>query len=401
MDYAILFLLLFFSAFFSASETALFSLSMVQARTLLNQKRKGAEVVYRLKKNPKRLIVTILLGNNLVNIGASVLATVISTNLLGSKGAGIAVGVMTFLILVFGEIIPKSIATTTAEKISLIVGKPILFCMYLFWPFVWFFEKIAKIFGRTEELISEEQIKTMAIMGLEAGVLKKEEKEIIERAVRFADVTVEDVMTPRVDMFTLEGDLNLTEVLSTITKCPFSRIPIYIENKDNIVGILYVKDVLKYIAENKKDIKLKNLAKRPFIVPEQMPIDKLFKEFQKRHIQIAIVVDEHGGVVGLVTMEDLIEELVGEIIDETDISKELIKRIDKKTILVDGETEISAINNFFNVEIPGKGPETISAVILEKIGRIPKKGERINIDNLNLTIEEVTEREIKKVKIEK
>lgn len=401
MQYFLLVILLLLSAFFSSSETALFSLSMIQARTLLNQKKKGAKTLYKLKQNPKRLIVTILLGNNLVNIGASVLATVISTNLFGSKGAGIAVGIMTFLILVFGEIIPKSIATTTAEKLSLVVAKPILFFMYLLWPLVWLFEQVAKISGPTKALVSEEQIKTMATMGLEAGILKKEEKEIIEKAVEFADVTAEDVMTPRVDMFVLDGNLNLDDALSSITKSPFSRIPVYLGNKDNIIGVLYAKDVLKHIAESREMIKLKELAKKPFFVPEQMPIDKLFKEFQKKHIQIAIVVDEHGGVVGLATMEDLLEELVGEIIDETDISKELIMRLDKKTILVDGDTEIDAINNFFNVKIPGKGTDTISAVILDKIGRIPQKDEKINIGNLTLTIKNVTDREIKKVKIEK
>lgn len=401
IEYIILFFLILFSAFFSCSETALFSLSPVKVRMMLEQKKKGAGVLYKLKRNPRKLIVTILLGNNIVNIAASALATIISTELFGSQGIGIAIGVMTLLILVFGEIIPKSIAVAKAEKLSLIISKPILFVMYLLWPLVWIFEQTAKMISSTQVLVSEEEIKTMATMGLESGAIKKEEEKIIKRAVEFADITTEDVMTPRIEIFRLNGGLELNEALSDVIASPFSRIPIYSEDKDNITGILYVKDVLKYIAEKNKNIKLIQLAKKPFIVPEKMNINKLFKEFQHRHIHIAIVVNEHGEVVGLVTMEDLLEELVGEIIDESDLNKELIMRIDKKAILVDGDTEIDDINEFFNVKLPGKITDTISAVILEKMQKIPQKGEKIKINNLTLTIEGATAREIKKIKIEK
>ncbi|MCK4781442.1 HlyC/CorC family transporter [Candidatus Parcubacteria bacterium] len=401
IEYIILFFLILLSAFFSCSETALFSLSPVKVRMMMEQKKKGAGILYKLKRNPRKLIVTILLGNNVVNIAASALATIISTELFGSQGVGIAIGIMTLLILVFGEIIPKSMAVAKAEKISLIIAKPISFIMYLLWPFVWILEQTAKMISSTQVLVSEEEIKTMAMMGLESGIIKKQEEKIIERAVEFADINTEDVMTPRIDMFCLNGKLNLDEALSDIIASPFSRIPIYIEDKDNIIGILYVKDVLKHIAEKDRNIKLAQLTKKPFIVPEKMSINKLFKEFQYKHIHIAIVVNEHGEVVGVTTMEDLLEELVGEIIDESDLNKELIMRIDKKTILVDGDTEIDDINDFFNIKLPGKITDTISAVILEKIQKIPQKGEKIKINNFTLTVEAVTPREIKKVKIEK
>ena len=401
-EYIILLILILLSAFFSSSETALFSLSEVQARTLLEQRKKGAGVLYKLKRNPEKLIVTILLGNNIVNIAASVLATVIFTELFGSSGVGIAIGIMTFFILVFGEIIPKSIAIAKAEKLSLLIAKPILFIMYLFWPLVWFFGWVAKIAGSSKILVSASEIKTTAIMGLESGSIRKDEEKIIERAVEFADIDAEDVMTPRVDMFYLDGSMILSNALSDIVDSPFSRIPIYSENKDNITGILYVRDVLRHIAHKaKNNIKLAQLAKKPFIVPEKMAINNLFKEFQRRHIHMAIAVDEYGGVTGLVTMEDLLEELVGEILDESDLDKKFIMRLNKKTILVDGDTEIDDINDFFNVKIPGKITDTISAVILEKIEKIPQKEEKIKINDLTLTIEEATAKEIKKVKIEK
>ena len=400
-EYIVLVILILLSAFFSSSETALFSITPVKVRELLEKNKKGAKVLDKLKQNPKRLIVTILLGNNIVNIAASALATMIATDLFGSRGMAIAIGVMTFLVLVFGEIIPKSFAISKTEKISLFIAKPILFLMYAFFPLVWFFEQIAKIVGSSKILITGEEIKTTAMMGLESGAIKKQEEKIIERAIEFADINAEDVMTPRVDVFSLDGNLILDKALPDITTCPFSRIPVYLDERDNIVGILYVKDVLLQISKGSRDIELIDLAKKPFIIPEKMSINKLFKEFQFRHIHMAVAVDEHGTVVGVVTMEDLLEELVGEIVDETDINKELIMRIDKKTILVDGDTEIDDINDFFNVNLPGKMTDTISAVILGKIEKIPAHNEKIKINGLLLTIEQVTEKEIQKVKIEK
>ncbi len=399
----ILVILILLSAFFSSSETALFSLNETKIRAMLEEKRKGANILYRLKKNPKKLIIAILLGNNIVNIAASALATFIAMELLGIIGIGVAIGVMTFFVLTFGEIIPKSVAVINAEKLSIFMAKPILFITYLFSPLVWIFEQITKFVGSPiKNSISGSEIKAAAMMGLESGTIKKEEQKIIKRAIDFVNINAEDVMTPRIDMFCLDGNLTLREAISDISESSFSRIPVYLGNKDNIVGILYVKDILKYATiEKYKNVKLTKLIKKAFVIPEKMAIDKLLKEFQRRHLHMAIIVDEHGGVVGIVTMEDLLEELVGEIIDESDIDKKLIMRLDKKTILVDGDTEIDDINDFLNIRLPGKMTDTISALILETIERIPKKGEKIRIKNLILTIEEITSNEIKRVKIEK
>ena len=395
-------ILLGLSAFFSGAETALFSLSNVQARTMLKEKGKKrlAQIIIALKRKPKRLIVTILIGNNLVNISASVLATVYFTKLLGAKGPAIALGVITFLILVLGEIIPKSSATLAPKRASARVARPVRAFMYLLWPLVLLFEFVAKISGgKLAKSVSEEEVKTMAAMGVEAGTIEEEEQELIEKVFQFNDVTAEDVMTPRTKMFCLEADLTLEQALPRIIKGPFTRIPIYRENLDNIVGILYTRDCLKYLAKGFKNFKLAEIAKSVFIVPCQKVIDDLFKEFQSRHVHIAVVVDEYGGVVGLVTLEDLLEELVGEIIDETDVTKQLIKRIDKNTILVDGETEIDEINDFFNIELPIKGTETVSSLIFEKTGRIPRKGEEISFDHIKIIIEEASEKKIDKVRI--
>ncbi|MCK4968636.1 MAG: HlyC/CorC family transporter [Candidatus Aenigmarchaeota archaeon] len=392
------------SAFFSGTETALFSLSNVAARMMLKQKGKKriARIILALKKKPRRLIVTILIGNNLANIGASVLATIYFTKLFGSKGPAITLGIVTFLTLVFAEIIPKSTAALAPRKMALYLAKPIRIFMYLIWPLVIFFEFIAKASGgKLRRSVSEEEIKTMTAMGVEAGTIEEKEQEMIEKIFQFNDVTAEDVMTPRIKMFCLDAELTLKEAMTAIIKCPFNRIPIYKKSVDNIVGVIYTKRCLTCLSKGLKNIKLDKISSLPLIVPAQKVIDDLFKEFQLKHNHIAIVVNEYGEIIGLVTLEDLLEELVGEIIDETDINEKLIKRIDKETILVDGETEVDDINDFFNIELPIKGTETISALILEKIGRIPKKGERIFLKNVKISIEEVTKKKINKVKINK
>ncbi|MCH7758859.1 HlyC/CorC family transporter [Patescibacteria group bacterium] len=396
-------ILLILSGFFSASETALYSLSNIELRTLLKQKRKGAVALARIKENPKRLIIIILIGNNIINVAASVLATSMATQYFSSYGTGIAFGATTFLILVFGEILPKSIATAQATFIALLIARPIELIGWILYPLVILFEKLAQITGTIKPIqITEEDVQTMTALGVEAGTIEESEEEIIGNVFRFSDVTVEDVMTPRTNIFSLNVDFKLIEAIESIKKFPFSRIPVFKNNKDNIIGILYTKDLLKYTTNQSEKITLDKIIKEPYFIPEQKTLNDLLKKFQQKAIHIAIVVNEYGEITGLVTLEDLLEELVGEIIDEKDIDRSFSKRIDKNTILVDGATEIGKINNFFKINIPGSENDTISAFILNKIGKIPSKGEKIELeDNLCLLVEESTKRTIIKVKISK
>ena len=395
-------ILIILSGFFSSSETALFSLDKARLRTLVKQKVRGAKILAYLRKNPRRLIITILIGNNIVNIAASVLATTIGIKYFGSKGVGIAFGLTTFLILLFGEILPKSMAASRPTAISLSVGGPLKIIGWVLWPIIFLFEKAAKIVGPGEKhQITEEEIRAIAEMGVEAGTIEKKEEEIIEKAFRFTDITADDVMTPRTKMFRLNGELTLEDAIGAIRQAPYSRIPVFEKVPENITGILYAKDILNYPFEKLSQIYVRDIVKEPYFIPEQKPVDDLLKEFQGRAAHIAIVVNEYGEVVGLVTLEDLIEELLGEIIDEKDVNRILIKRIAKNAILVDGATEIGKINDFFNIELPGKETYTITSLVFEKLGRIPPPGEKLKIDNLELEIAEATKKTILKVKISK
>lgn len=395
-------ILLFLSGFFSGSETALYSLGKVEVTRLIKQKKRGAKALAHIKENPKRLIIVILIGNNIVNVAASVLATFLATQYFGSYGAGIAFGATTFLILLFGEILPKSMATAQASFISLLVARPIEIIGYILYPIVIIFEKLTKITGNIQPIqITEEDVQTMAALGVEAGTIEESEEEIIEKVFRFSDITAEDAMIPRSKIFCLNYNLTIVEAIKSIKKTPFSRIPVFKNSKDNIIGILYAKDLLKYSLKESQKLTIGEISKEPYFIPEQKSLNDLLKDFQKKAVHIAIIVNEWGEIIGLITLEDLLEELVGEIIDEKDIDRVSVKRTGKNTILVDGATEIGKINSFLKIKLSGNESETISALILDKLGRIPFKGEKIELDNLKISIEEATKKTILKVKISK
>jgi len=403
----ILIILIALSAIFSGTEIALFSLSQIKVKSLTKRKIKNSHLVAKLKQNPDRLLIIILIGNNLVNIAAAALATALAIKFFGSIGVGIATGAMTLLILIFGEIIPKSFATTHAERISLSVAKPLWFLSYILSPIITLFEYITKFFTKRwgkiskKPSISEDELKIMTRIGVEEGSVEKHEEKIIRNVFLLNDITAENVMTAKSKMFTLDAKNKIKDSLKDIIECRYSRIPVYENKPDDIIGILYVKDVLHEIARDNRNITLKEIAKKPLFIPRSKVLDDLLPYFQRQHVHIAIVLNEYGEVIGLVTLEDLLEELVGEIIDETDIDKRLIRRLGKNAILVDGETEMRDINDFFNTEIPGSQNNAISRFILDELGEIPKQGREMRVDSLRLIIEDADEKKIKKVKIVK
>jgi len=404
LEIAVLVVLLALSGLFSASETALFSLSRMRLRILLKKGKSGAESVQKLKDNPDRMIITILIGNNVVNIGAAALATAIAIGIFGSTGVGIATGIMTALVLIFGEIIPKSFASKHAEGFSLFMGRILLALSYILYPIVWLLEAFTKLVtgeGKPRFLTVDE-IRSIVEMGAEEKVIAEREKEIIKGVLQFNDITAREVMTPRTEMFCLDGDIKVGRAVRKVINKPYSRIPVVVDgNKDKVTGVLYTRDLLKITKKGVKDTNVESLAEVPFFVPQEVVISELFKEFQRRHVHIAIVVDEYGGTAGLVTMEDLIEELVGEIIDETDVSKELIKRIDKKTILVHPNTEIKDINDFLNTTIPEKPGLTAGMLLLRRLKKIPTKGSKVKVDNVILIANRMSRKKIEDIIVKK
>lgn len=404
LQIALLIVFLMLSAFFSASEAAFLSVSKIQVRRFIRENRAGSSALERIKKNPRRIIVTLLIGNNLVNTAISALFTVITIKIFGSATVGIATGIVTLTLLVFGEITPKSIATVHAEKIALATARPLEIISYVFFPVGIIFEKGVSLITKSKKMESgsvEAELKSLIEIGHEEGQVKAEEKELIENVLQFNDITVREVMTHRNEMIMLEASLLLKDAVQQMIENGFSRYPVYEKTKDNIIGIALMRDILIKLVEGKENEKLASFVKPTPFVTQHKIINDLFKELQEKQTHMAIVANDHGEVVGLVTVEDLLEELVGEIIDESDVKENLIKRIDKNKILVHGRTELKYINRFFHTTLPGKPTDTISSIILKQIKRFPKQGEIVTINRNDLLIAEKTPKEITKVEITK
>lgn len=400
-----LIILISLSGFFSASEISIFSLSKAKVKSLEKNKIRGAKQLARLKGQPQRLLINILIGNNLVNISASALATIIAYNYFGSVGPAIATGLLTVVILVFGEIGPKGFATIHAEKFALRVAPILIVIDYLFRPVSMVFEFINRFglrfitHGKDVPSVSEEELTALAEIGAEEGVVEPKEKEMIKRVLQFNDIDASDVMTIRSDIFALPARYTIEQAVEKINESHYSRIPVYRKDLDDIIGIIYLPDVLKEYTAGNKNFTLDKISRKPYFIPEQRKIDDIFKDFQRQHNHIAIVLDEQGIMSGLVTLEDLLEEIVGEIMDESDIDEFLIKRLDRYSVLVDAKTEIREINHFFNITIPGPDHNLVSEAFLEKFGRIPKPGDQAEFKGFKMVIEKATPKKIEKIRI--
>ena len=396
--------LLALSGAFSGSETALVALSMARVEALVREGRAGASALYQLKKDPSRMLTTILVGNNLVNIGASAMATVIATREFGDAGPGIAVGALTLFILVFGEITPKSMATRYPERISLFVAFPLLTFMRLIYPLVWMFGQFTTWVhrvsgGRGEPTVTESELIGMLGHGVAEGEIEHVEREIIERVFGFNDLKVRDVMTPKGQLFTLDGSLSVAEALPLVTAQPFSRVPVYEDHPDNIVKVIYLRDLLNATSSNQPEVCIGNIAHQPLFVSQYHSLDELFDTLRRHHMHFSIVVDEYGDVRGIVTLEDLLEELVGEIYDESDVTPPSLDEASDHGIVVDGATELRVVERHFDTDIPGKPTDTVSLWILQKTDAIPAPGDKFTIDGLEVSIQEASKRSIDKVRI--
>jgi len=403
-----LIILIGLSGFFSGLEVALVGIRRSKVRQMLNEKLPGATSLDKLKSNPSRMMASVNLGNNLVNVAATALATDIALKTFESAGLAIAIGVMTFLILIFGEITPKTYCNANAAKIALRYSRVLLAFSYAFYPIVWMFEKITKgiinLTGSTQEPpgLTEEEIKGVIEQGLHDKAIEKQESELVHGALNFDDIIIRSVMTSRTKMFTLNSKMLLFEALPLINKSGFSRIPIYGKNQDEIIGIVNVRDVLKSLEKEEKMISLQQISRKPIFVSQEKKVNDLLKEMQGRKSHMAIVLDEFGGVEGCVTLEDLVEEIVGEIHDETDVTKDSFQREGNSAIITNGDIEIDELNEIFKTSIPqGDDYATLSGLLHEKLRDIPKEGDKVIIDSLRIIIEKVLKNKPEKIRIEK
>jgi CBS domain containing-hemolysin-like protein len=408
LDITILAIMVGLSGFFSGSEIALIGISKAKVSQLVKEKTKGSVSLYKLKSNPSRMLATLNLGTNLVNVGSSALATQVSLEIFGDSGLAIAIGVMTFVLLIFGEITPKAYCNANATKISLKVSRIILVFSYVFYPFVLLFEKITngilKAVGSSHQPppITEQEIYSVIEQGLEDKALQKHERELVHGALKFDDIVIRAVMTPRTKMFMLPAKTLLFDAMPLISKSGYSRIPIYKDTPDQIVGILNVRDLLKHLERDEKMLSLESLSRKPIFVSQEQRISKLLREMQGRQTHMAIVVDEFGGVEGCVTLEDLLEEIVGEIMDETDLEELNFKMLDKNTMLSNGDIEIDTINEILKSEIPlGEDYSTLNGLLHDKLKDIPRKGDRVVIGSVKMTVEEAANNQATRIKIEK
>jgi putative hemolysin len=381
------FLCLLLSGFFSSSEVAFVSLQKLRLRHLANTEGGAAKQVATMVEKPERLLTTILLGNNLVNTAAAALATVIATTALqeGHEGRAViaATAGVTVLLLVFGEVFPKTVATRYGERMALFYAAPMQVLILVLSPiasvFVWIADKLARLVGASPAPVEAEA-------------------EMVERVFRFGDRRVDEVITPRPDIHWIEKGTKLSEFLDLYTQYSHSRFPVYEDTIDNVVGILWIKDVL--IAQAKGNIQhdssIDKLARRAYFVPESKPIAELFTELQESGGQMAIVVDEFGGTAGLVTLEKLLEEIVGEFGDELARVRTTFETIDENSFQIDGSMRLDDANEKLELELPEGDYETVAGFVLNLLGRIPKEGEQLKYHNLKLVITEM-----KGVKIER
>lgn len=381
------------SAFFSASETALMALNKIKIRQMIDEGVPRAALVGRLLEDPQKWLSTILVGNNLVNIAASAIASSIAINIFGSIGVGIATGVMTLIVLIFAEITPKSLASGHAERFALRIAGPIWVLTRFLTPLVFVLSSITRglirIFGGTPEKrepnYSEEELKTMMDVGHEEGVLEGDERRLLQNVFEFGDAQVRDVMVARIDIVAVEVDAHYDEVMAVFSAEHCSRMPVFEDSLDNIIGILHVKDIF-LMEKEKEKFSLRDHIRSPHYTIESKRIADLFEEMRGKRTQMAVVVDEYGGTAGIVTVQDIIEVIFGDISDEYDDGADEIMQVSDNEYWVAGSTKLKDINDLFNVQLVSEDFESIGGLMTGLLGRLPRKGDRIEIHNLTCQV---------------
>jgi len=398
--FAVLVVLLI-SGLASGTEAALFAVSYSKVLTAVEQKKKGANSLKRLKENMRIPIMTIVVINNIANIVGSIAVGAIAASVLGSSWLGLFSALLTFLIIVFSEIIPKTVGEEHDERISLFVAKPLLFLSKLLRPITFFVDVMTKPFIKTTASMttSEDEIRVLARIGRQEGAIEHGESRMIQHVFRLNDITTFDMMTIRADVDALESSRTVGELREKIMTLTHSRIPVVDGSLDNVVGVAHIRFLLEALAKDEDHKTIGELASEVDFVPETMVGDDLIKHFQKEKDHLAVVVDTRGTVIGIVTLEDVLEELVGEITDETDVEPEMIRRISKTEILAHAETDLHHINDFFNSELPDDG--RIGELLLKEFGYIPKVGEEVLLGGCLCRVEEASAHKIESIRITK
>lgn len=402
------------SGFFSASETALTSFRSINLEKFEEEgSYRKVELLKKWLKNPNEMLTGLLVGNNIVNILASSIATVVTINIMGEtskSSVAVATVGMTIIILIFGEITPKIIAKNQSVKIAGVVVTVVYYLALVLKPIIKILMGISKFIGRIlgielrDEglMITEEDIISFVNVGEAEGIIEEEEKEMIHSIVGFGETTAKEVMTPRTSMLAFEGNKTLDEIWDEMIENGFSRMPIYEDTIDNIIGVLYVKDVLGIIKSGKTNVPVRNFVRPGYFVPETKSIIEILQDFRNMKVHIALVLDEYGGIVGLVTIEDLIEEITGEIRDEFDTEEEeFIRKINDTTYEVDGMIDIETLDKELSIKLPeSEDYESLGGLIITELGRVAEVGDEIILDGVKLRVTEIDKKRVSKVLVE-
>lgn len=403
LQLVILVALLSASAFFSSAETALMTSNKLKIRNLAENGDKRAGKVLDITANTDKMLSAILIGNNIVNLSASSLSTTLTLKIFGSSLVAIATGILTFLILVFGEITPKNVASKNAEDMALKYIGIISALMVILTPVIYIVNKVAgiviSIFNKNNDdnaTVTEDELRAMVEVSHEDGVIEKEEKKMIVNVVDFGDTVAGDIMVPRVDMVMVDVNASYDEIFEVFKEDRYTRIPVYEDSPDNVIGILNVKDFL--LIEDKKNFAIKEYLRETLYTYEYKKTSSLMMDMRKTGANIVIVLDEYGITVGLITLEDMLEEIVGEIRDEFDADEdEGITKLSENEYLIDGSTNLDDINERIGLELSSEEYESVGGIIMEKLGRIPVEGEVVAFDNIVLTVKKMDHARIEKV----
>ncbi len=410
--YGIIAVLIALSAIFSSSETAFLSVNRIRMRNLAEDGNKRAALVMKMLEKQNKLISSLLVGNNIVNISASAIATKVATDIFNDAGVGIATGVMTLLVLVFGEVIPKNLAAAHAEGWAMTVAPFIRAVSILLAPIVLLLTLLSdgmvrfskKYDDDDDPTITEDEFRILVNVGQEEGVFDESESEMINSIMEFDEIIVKEIMVPRIDIVGLDGEDNVNEALRLIIDGGHSRIPVYEDSIDNIVGILYAKDIFAHLGEDFDQLQVKTLIRQPYYIPETKKVDDLLEELRMKKVHMAIILDEYGGTSGLITIEDLLEEIIGDIQDEFDAEEDLIVKHSDAVLVADARTPIHDVEEAFDMELDEEiledsEADTIGGLAFEHLGGIPEKGDEVTVDRFHIRVVDVEGRRITKVEV--
>ena len=396
--------LLALSAFFSSSETAMMAVNKIRIRNLADAGLSSAQTLMKVLDNQPKMLSAILIGNNIVNISASSLSTIVVTRAFGDMYVGVGTGILTLLVLIFGEITPKTSATLYSETMALRFAKPIYMIMQVLTPVIFIVDKLSQGVlrllhvdpNKKQDAITEDELRTIVEVSHEEGVIESDEKKMIYNVFDFGDSVAKDIMVPRIDMTFIDVNATFSEVIEVFREVKYTRYPVYEETTDNVIGIINIKDLL--LTENQKKFCIRDYLREPLYTYEFKKTAELMVELRKTQNNIAIVLDEYGATAGLITLEDMLEEIVGEIRDEYDEDEEdLIRRIGPREYVVEAAMKLDDLNDQLGLDLESEDYDSIGGFIIGLLDHLPEEGEEVTHKNLRLVVDQVDRNRIDKI----